>query len=324
MILGVHLVYMRSRKLIFLFYFLRLYFVCFKPPNFPINQKILIQGMEKASVTVKSLGITSQAYIYSMYEQSSQRLSDMKMKSFVPTLNMPNVSMPTMRYPPMGQLANRMKSGVGNMFVQLREFCGTSDLNHTASMVDLESDTNTINAVGKTYMMDQIGGMTIVDPMNPQHVNYTYYQKFLQMIRDEHNKRSKSKKTPLNSPIKINEENEDEYDDNESEENSDIENQRRESRISFATRAIYSDDNPPTTSAYATTSSGSSSKSSSSNAIGSDKNKESGNENETTLPKIVLNSVESNEDEGRTKRQDSMDDKDKYEPTEIKLETTAI
>ena len=246
------------------------------------------------------------------------------MKSFVPTLNMPNVSMPTMRYPPMGQLANRMKSGVGNMFVQLREFCGTSDLNHTASMVDLESDTNTINAVGKTYMMDQIGGMTIVDPMNPQHVNYTYYQKFLQMIRDEHNKRSKSKKTPLNSPIKINEENEDEYDDNESEENSDIENQRRESRISFATRAIYSDDNPPTTSAYATTSSGSSSKSSSSNAIGSDKNKESGNENETTLPKIVLNSVESNEDEGRTKRQDSMDDKDKYEPTEIKLETTAI
>lgn len=111
--------------------------------------------MEKASVTVKSLGMTSSAYIYSMYEQSSQRWSDIK--QYVPNINVPNLTLPTMRYPPtMGQLANRMRMGMGNVFIHFREFCGTTDMTHTASIVDLNADTKASNAVGKTYILDQL------------------------------------------------------------------------------------------------------------------------------------------------------------------------
>jgi len=180
------------------------------PPNFDFNEwmssylpniniqetldqvsKKLRKGMEKASVTVKSLGITSTAYIYSMYEQSSQRWSDIK--NFVPTLNvptltMPTLSLPTMKYPPVGQIANRMRTGMGNVFVQLREFCGTSDLTHTASIVDIESDTNASNAVGKTYILDQLN-------MRQQNQNQSNYLRFLYFIKEEsrHNKQQNSK-----------------------------------------------------------------------------------------------------------------------------------
>ena len=107
-------------------------------PNLKIHDtldqvsKKLRKGMGKASVAVKSLGITSSAYIYSVYEQSTQRWSDMK--GYVPTLNVPTITLPTMKYPPVGQIANRMRTGMGNMFIQVKEFCGTSDLNHTASI----------------------------------------------------------------------------------------------------------------------------------------------------------------------------------------------
>jgi hypothetical protein len=114
--------------------------------------------MEKASVTVKSLGVTSGAYIYSMYEHSSQRFADMK--SYVPSVNVNMKSyVPTLRYPPMGQLANRMRLGMGNMIVQFREFrgyCGSTDLAHTPSLIDIELDTNTGNAISRTYIIDQL------------------------------------------------------------------------------------------------------------------------------------------------------------------------
>ncbi len=178
------------------------------PPNFDFNEwmasylpniniqetldqvsKKLRKGMEKATVTVKSLGITSTAYIYSMYEQSSQRWSDIK--NYVPTLNvptltLPSLNLPTMKYPPVGQIANRMRTGMGNVFVQLREFCGTSDLNHTASIVDIESDTNASNAVGKTYILDQLN-------MRQQNQNQSNYLRFLYFIKEEskHNKQQK-------------------------------------------------------------------------------------------------------------------------------------
>ena len=142
------------------------------PPNFDFNEwmsnaasylpninihdtleqvsKKLRKGMEKASVTVKSLGLTSTAYIYSMYEQSSQRWSDIK--AYVPNLNVPTLSMPTMRYAPVNQLASRMRTGMGNVF---HSFCGTSDLQHTASILDL--DVHTSSALGTTYItLDQL------------------------------------------------------------------------------------------------------------------------------------------------------------------------
>lgn len=114
--------------------------------------------MEKASVTMKSFGVTSGAYIYSMYEHSSQRFADMK--SYVPSVNMNMKSyVPTIRYPPMGQLANRMRMGMGNMFIQLREFrgyCGSTDLTNTPSLIDIELDTNTGNAISRTYIIEQL------------------------------------------------------------------------------------------------------------------------------------------------------------------------
>ncbi len=100
--------------------------------------KKLRKGMGKASVAVKTLGITSSAYIYSVYEHSSQKWIDMK--GYVPTLNVPTLTMPTMRYPPMGQLANRMRMGMGNMLFQVKEFCGSSDLNHTISIGKLDKN----------------------------------------------------------------------------------------------------------------------------------------------------------------------------------------
>ena len=154
-------------------------------PNINLNihytleqvSKKLRKGMEKASVTVKSLGMTSSAYIYSMYEQSTQRWSDIK--GYVPSLNMPTLNLPTMRYPPVGQLANRMRMGMGNFVIQLREFCGTSDLTHTASIVDIESDTNASNAVGKTYIMEQF------DRASSQHSQQHNFYRFLNLIKEE-------------------------------------------------------------------------------------------------------------------------------------------
>lgn len=112
-------------------------------PNLKIHEtlegvsKKLRKGMGKASIAVKTLGITSSAYIYSVYEHSTQKWSDIK--GYVPTLNVPSLTMPTMKYPPLGQITNRMRTGMGNMFIQVREFCGTSDLNHTASIGKLEN-----------------------------------------------------------------------------------------------------------------------------------------------------------------------------------------
>ena len=114
-----------------------------------VNKK-LRKGMEKATVTVKSLGLTSHAYLNSVYEQSTQRWSEMK--GYRPSLNMPTISLPSMKYPPVGQLANRMRMGVGNMLLQMREFCGTSDLTHTVSFNDIGTDTNAYNQMGATFM----------------------------------------------------------------------------------------------------------------------------------------------------------------------------
>jgi hypothetical protein len=178
------------------------------PPNFDFNEwmanaasylpninihdtleqvsKKLRKGMEKASVTVKSLGLTSTAYIYSMYEQSTNRWNDIK--NYVPTLNVPTLTLPTMKYPPVGQLANRMRMGMGNMFIQLKEFCGTSDLIHSASIVDIDIDTNASNAVGKTYIMDQFSnksGGSAHGSIAPSHHNYL---RFLNLLREESRK----------------------------------------------------------------------------------------------------------------------------------------
>jgi hypothetical protein len=181
------------------------------PPNFDFNEwmanaasylpninihdtleqvsKKLRKGMEKASVTVKSLGLTSTAYIYSMYEQSTNRWNDIK--NYVPSLNVPTLTLPTMKYPPVGQLANRMRMGMGNMFIQLKEFCGTSDLIHSASIVDIDIDTNASNAVGKTYIMDQFsnksgdGGGSAHGSIAASHHNYL---RFLNLLREESRK----------------------------------------------------------------------------------------------------------------------------------------
>ena len=122
------------------------------PPHFEFNEWVAnaasylptLQGVSKklrkelgkASVAVRTLGITSSAYIYSVYEHSTQKWSDIK--GYVPTLNVPSLTIPSMRYPPLGQVANRVRTGMGNMFIQVREFCGTSDLNHTASIGKLK------------------------------------------------------------------------------------------------------------------------------------------------------------------------------------------
>ena len=181
------------------------------PPNFDFNEwmanaasylpninihdtleqvsKKLRKGMEKASVTVKSLGLTSTAYIYSMYEQSTNRWNDIK--NYVPSLNVPTLTLPTMKYPPVGQIANRMRMGMGNMFIQLKEFCGTSDLIHSASIVDIDIDTNASNAVGKTYIMDQFsnnsggGSGSVHGSIAPSHHNYL---RFLNLLREESRK----------------------------------------------------------------------------------------------------------------------------------------
>jgi hypothetical protein len=252
-------------------------------PNLNINihdtleqvSKKLRKGMEKASVTVKSLGVTSTAYIYSVYEQSSQRWSDMK--SYVPTLNVPNLNltMPTMKYPPtMGQIANRMKSGMGNIFIQMREFCGTSDLTHTASMVDIESDTMACNALGQKYIMDQISGSTSQSQMgvdgHTDGSSLNYYQRFLQKIKEDSKYRVSKKTPPPNATIaysqtKIVEESENDLSDDDDDQN----NYDKKAEMSINQGRLYdsvavNDDNVPTTSAYATTSSGTSSASSSS------------------------------------------------------------
>ena len=142
------------------------------PPNFDFNQwmtntasniqgtldqasKKLRKGLEKATVTVKSIGVTSTAYFYSVYEQSTQRLHTIKSYK-LPTL--PTVSLPTMKY--SNQLATRMgrlRTGVADVFLQFREFCGSSDLTHTASIATIESDTNASNAVG--YIVGKISHM---------------------------------------------------------------------------------------------------------------------------------------------------------------------
>lgn len=143
--------------------------------------------MEKASVTVKSLGLTSTAYIYSVYEHGTQRWSDIK--SYVPTLNVPTITMPTMKYTPVSELANRMRTGVGNIFIPLGKFCGTSDLAHTASINDLQADTNASNSIGKILILDQM------DLKNsPQNIQQQYqgYYKFLSFLKEE-SKRNKSK-----------------------------------------------------------------------------------------------------------------------------------
>lgn len=104
--------------------------------------------LRKGVETFKSIGVTSSAYIYSMYEQSSQRLQNIKM---------PNLSVPVVRYPAMGDFTQRMtrlRTGMADVFIQLREFCGSSDLAHTASIATIESDCNALSAVGRTSIMD--------------------------------------------------------------------------------------------------------------------------------------------------------------------------
>lgn len=146
--------------------------------------KKLRKGMEKASVTVKSLGLTSTAYIYSVYEQSTNRWNDIK--NYVPSLNVPSLNLPTMRYPPVGQLGRRMRIGMDNIFIQMKEFCGHSDLIHSASIVDIENDTNASNAVGKTYIMDQFD----LKKKNNEAtmINHQNYFRFLHLIREESKK----------------------------------------------------------------------------------------------------------------------------------------
>jgi hypothetical protein len=251
--------------------------------------------VEKAGVTVRSLGLTSGAYIVSVYEHGSQRFNDMNLKSYVPT--MPTVTSIN-KYGP-GQLATRVRSGMGNMIIQFREFCGTNDAAHTVSMHNIVKivDLGEGGVIGSDAVAGTIGGANeMVNPMVSGEsgsaaaaavaVNHTYYQKFLQMIREEHQKRAlKSKKTPthfLRTSGKINEE--DEYescveDDFDEEDDDDSDSDGRRPRIrppvprTFTTTTCVVGENAPTTSAYAsaanTSSSSSSSASSSSTPSGS-------------------------------------------------------
>ena len=307
------------------------------PPNFDFNEwmqnaasylpninihdtleqvsKKLRKGMEKASVTVKSLGVTSSAYIYSMYEQSSQRLSDMR--SYVPSLNVPTLSMPSMRYPKL-ELTNRMRSGVGNMFIHFRQFCGTSDLAHTASIVNIESDTNASQAVGHhaAYMMEQLGS---ANSSTANANSFTYYQKFLQLIKEEQ-KRHKSKKTPISSPIKINEEESGDFSDSSSEDED--ENNLREQDFRRFNADISTNnerENVPTTSAYASSSSGSNSSNSVSSSKKNDSNGESGESDRESESRAVpaMNML-------KTKLEYSDDDEEEKSGERTKLQTTAI
>jgi hypothetical protein len=155
--------------------------------------------MEKASVTVKSLGLTSTAYIYSVYEHSTQRWSDIK--SYVPTINVP---LPTLRYTPVSQLANRMRTGVGNMFIPLGKFCGSSDLSHQPSINDLQSNMNASNSIGKILILDEMdlkAAAAVVaaagnssDQQKCRQIQHQYqgYYKFLNFLREE-SKKNKSK-----------------------------------------------------------------------------------------------------------------------------------
>jgi hypothetical protein len=191
------------------------------PPNFDFNEwmsnaasylpninihdtleqvsKKLRKGMEKASVTVKSLGLTSTAYIYSVYEHSTQRWSDIK--SYVPTINVP---LPTLRYTPVSQLANRMRTGVGNMFIPLGKFCGSSDLSHQPSINDLQSNMNASNSIGKILILDEMdlkAAAAVVaaagnssDQQKCRQIQHQYqgYYKFLNFLKEE-SKKNKSK-----------------------------------------------------------------------------------------------------------------------------------
>ena len=42
--------------------------------------------------------------------------------------------------------------------LQMREFCGTSDLTHTVSFNDLETETNAFNQIGSTFNMGKFTG----------------------------------------------------------------------------------------------------------------------------------------------------------------------
>jgi hypothetical protein len=185
------------------------------PPNFDFNEwmsnaasylpninihdtleqvsKKLRKGMEKASVTVKSLGLTSTAYIYSVYEHGTQRWSDIK--SYVPTLNVPTITMPTMRYTPVSILANRMRTGVGNIFIPIGKFCGTTDLAHTASINDLQADTNASNSIGKILILDQ---MDLKNSQQNIHQHYQGYYKFLNFLKEESKKNKNKNSLGLN------------------------------------------------------------------------------------------------------------------------------
>ena len=116
----------------------------------------LRRGMEKASVTVRSLGVTSSAYMYSLYEHSSQRFSNMR--TYMPTMSipaMPSLSMP--RYRP-SQLAVRMRTGMGNVLLQVREFCGSTDLAHTASMATIDSSGAVVAHAGMSTLAATTSG----------------------------------------------------------------------------------------------------------------------------------------------------------------------
>lgn len=188
------------------------------PPNFDFNEwmsnaasylpninihdtleqvsKKLRKGMEKASVTVKSLGLTSTAYMYSVYEHSTQRWSDIK--NYVPTLNVPTITMRTMKYTPVSELANRMRTGVGNIFIPIGKFCGTSDLAHTASINNLQSDTNASNSIGKILILDQM------DLTNtPQNIQHQY--KFLNFLKEESKKNKDSIDVNISNKVNIDE-----------------------------------------------------------------------------------------------------------------------
>ncbi len=155
-----------------------------------VNKK-LRKGVEKATVTVKSLGLTSHAYLNSMYEQSTQRWSEMK--GYRPSINMPTLNLPSMKYPPVGQLANRMRMGVGNMLLQMREFCGTNDLTHTRSFNNLETDTNAFNQIGSTFI--NIEQFDNSKPKSSHHHHghsrlnsqYQNFYRFLHLMRETRN-----------------------------------------------------------------------------------------------------------------------------------------
>lgn len=182
-------------------------------PNLKINDtldqvsKKLRSGIGKASIAVKSLGINSSAYIYSVYEHSSQRWMDIK--GYVPTLHVPTLTLPTMKYPPVGEIANRMRTGMGNMLGQVREFCGTSDLNNTASYGDLEFHTNANSAVGgQACILDKIAKKNDSEHEQQRKTQFENYYRFLNFLREESRKVNRKKNVQNLSQNKIVEESE--------------------------------------------------------------------------------------------------------------------